>query len=132
MTNPAIFKAYDTRGVYGVDLDDETAYPVGYAYGQMRRRELHLDRPLQIVVGADMRLSLQLNPVIPGNWEGFHLRYPPGETIHETQVENPKGLGRGAARVELDGQRLKEGLIPLERGLVKHRVVVCMGKPEMA
>ena len=57
MTNPAIFKAYDIRGVYGVDLDDETAYKIGYSYAQMRKRELPLDRPLQIVVGADMRLS---------------------------------------------------------------------------
>lgn len=57
MTNPAIFKAYDIRGVYGVDLDDETAYKVGYSYAQLRKRELPLDRPLQIVVGADMRLS---------------------------------------------------------------------------
>jgi phosphomannomutase len=57
MTNPAIFKAYDIRGVYGVDLDDETAYKIGYSYAQMRKRELPLDRPLQIAVGADMRLS---------------------------------------------------------------------------
>jgi phosphomannomutase len=57
MTNPAIFKAYDIRGVYGVDLDDEAAYKIGYSYAEMRKRELPLDRPLQIVVGADMRLS---------------------------------------------------------------------------
>ena len=57
MTNPAIFKAYDIRGVYGVDLDDETAYQIGYSYAQMRKREMPLDRVLQIVVGADMRLS---------------------------------------------------------------------------
>ena len=57
MTNPSIFKAYDIRGVYGVDLDDETAYKIGYSYAQMRKSELPLDRPLQIAVGADMRLS---------------------------------------------------------------------------
>jgi phosphomannomutase len=26
---PHIFRAYDIRGVYGVDLDDEIAYMVG-------------------------------------------------------------------------------------------------------
>jgi phosphomannomutase len=56
-TNPNIFKAYDIRGVYGVDLDDETAYKIGYVYAQMRKKELPLDRPLRIAVGADMRLS---------------------------------------------------------------------------
>jgi cyclic beta-1,2-glucan synthetase len=73
--------------------------------------------------------SLQLNPVIPGNWEGFHLRYRHGEAIYEIRVDNPEGLGQGVARVELDGQALKEGWIPLERILVKHRVVVTLGTP---
>ncbi len=57
MTNPSIFKAYDIRGVYGVDLDDTTAYKIGYSYAQMRKKEWPLDRPLQIAVAADMRLS---------------------------------------------------------------------------
>jgi hypothetical protein len=30
--------------------------------------------------------------------------------------------------VELDGQRLPDGLVPLERGLVKHRILVRLGK----
>jgi hypothetical protein len=30
----------------------------------------------------------------------------------------------------MDGRRLGEGLIPLERALIKHRVLVHMGKPE--
>jgi len=57
LTNPNIFKAYDIRGIYGVDLDDETAYKIGYSYAKMRRKELPLDRPLQIAVGADIRIS---------------------------------------------------------------------------
>ena len=57
MTNPSIFKAYDIRGVYSVDLDDETAYKIGYSYAQMRKKEWPSDRPLQIAVAADMRLS---------------------------------------------------------------------------
>ncbi len=75
--------------------------------------------------------SLQLNPVIPGNWEGFHLRYRHGEAVYDIQVENPEGLERGVAWVELDGQRLPEGLIPLERTLIKHRVVVRLGEPRL-
>jgi cyclic beta-1,2-glucan synthetase len=75
------------------------------------------------------RESLQLNPVIPGSWEGFQLRYRHGEAIYEIRVDNPEGLGQGVARVELDGQPLKESWIPLERILVKHRVVVTLGTP---
>jgi cyclic beta-1,2-glucan synthetase len=84
---------------------------------------------IEEVLGLKVRGDhLQLDPVIPGNWEGFHLRYRHGEAIYDIQVENPEGLERGVARVELDGQQLKEGLIPLERALVKHRVVVTLGK----
>jgi cyclic beta-1,2-glucan synthetase len=84
---------------------------------------------IEEVLGLKVRGdTLQLNPVIPGNWEGFHLRYRHGEAIYEIQVENPEGCEQGVLWVEIDGQRLKDGLIPLERGLVKHRIVVRMGK----
>lgn len=55
--NPGIFKAYDIRGIYGQDYDEEMAYNLGLAYCQMRKQELPDKAKLQIVVGADMRLS---------------------------------------------------------------------------
>jgi len=70
---------------------------------------------------------LQLDPVIPGWWEGFRLRYCHGEAIYEIQVDNPERCERGVAWLEMDGQRLPDGLVPLERGLVKHRILVRMG-----
>jgi cyclic beta-1,2-glucan synthetase len=85
------------------------------------------------VLGLQVRGDhLQLNPVIPAWWGGFHLRYRHGEAIYEIQVENPEGCEHGVAWVELDGQRLWNTVIPLERGLVKHRLLVQMGKPEQA
>jgi len=56
MINPSIFKAYDIRGVYNVDFDDDFAYQLGLAYCQMRREELGWDS-FSVVVGRDMRLS---------------------------------------------------------------------------
>ena len=73
---------------------------------------------------------MQVNPVIPGWWEGFTLSYRHGEAIYEIRVENPEGYERGVAWVELDGRRVRDGVIPLDRDLVKHRVLVHMGKPE--
>jgi len=32
--------------------------------------------------------------------------------------------------VEMDGQRVRDGVIPLERGMVKHRILVHMGIPD--
>jgi phosphomannomutase len=56
-TNPEIFKAYDIRGIYGKDLDDNTAYLLGHAYVAMRRERDKITKPLRIAVGKDMRLS---------------------------------------------------------------------------
>jgi cyclic beta-1,2-glucan synthetase len=85
------------------------------------------------VLGLKVRGDhMQLNPVIPGWWEGFHLRYRHGEAIYEVQVENPEGCERGVSWVEMDGQRMRNGVISLDRGLVKHRILVHMGKPEQA
>jgi cyclic beta-1,2-glucan synthetase len=75
---------------------------------------------------------MQMNPVIPGWWNGFSLRYRHGEAIYEIQVENPEKRERGVSWVEMDGRRLPDGVIPLDRGLVKHRILVRMGEPQEA
>jgi len=58
------------------------------------------------------------------------LSYRHGEAIYEIQVENPEGCERGVSWVEMDGQRMPDGVIPLHRDLVKHRILVHMGNPE--
>jgi len=84
------------------------------------------------VLGLKVRGDhMQLNPVIPGWWEGFYLSYRHGEAIYEIQVENPEGCERGVSWVEMDGRRMPDGVIPLHRDLVKHRILVHMGKPEI-
>ena len=50
MLNPAVFKAYDVRGIYPDELDEEGAYAIGRAYVE------HFE-PRRIAVGRDMRLS---------------------------------------------------------------------------
>ena len=70
---------------------------------------------------------MRLAPVIPGWWDGFQLTYRHGESMYEIHVENPEHCERGVSWVDLDGQRMKDGMIPLGRELVKHRIVVRMG-----
>ena len=50
MLDPKVFKAYDVRGVYGSELDEDGAYAVGRAY------VAHFE-PRTVAVGRDMRLS---------------------------------------------------------------------------
>ncbi len=48
--NPGIFKAYDIRGIYPRDLDENTAYLIGRAFATFLK-------PEKVLVGRDMRLS---------------------------------------------------------------------------
>lgn len=48
--NPGIFKAYDIRGIYPTDLNEEVAYAIGRAFVTF----LEVDK---VIVGRDMRLS---------------------------------------------------------------------------
>jgi len=48
--DPKVFKAYDVRGIYPDELDEEGAYAIGRAYVEQFE-------PEQIAVGRDMRLS---------------------------------------------------------------------------
>ncbi|HUP33595.1 MAG TPA: phosphomannomutase/phosphoglucomutase [Gaiellaceae bacterium] len=50
MLSPAVFKAYDVRGVHPTELDEEGAYAIGRAYVE------HFE-PRRIAVGRDMRVS---------------------------------------------------------------------------
>ena len=48
--DPKVFKAYDVRGLYPSELDEDGAYRIGRAYAE------HFE-PKTIAVGRDMRLS---------------------------------------------------------------------------
>jgi phosphomannomutase len=48
--DPKVFKAYDVRGVYPGELDEDGAYAIGRAYAEQFE-------PKSIAVGRDMRLS---------------------------------------------------------------------------
>jgi cyclic beta-1,2-glucan synthetase len=71
--------------------------------------------------------SLRMDPVIPIGWPGFDLTYRHGEAVYAIHVDNAAGVERGVVAVEMDGRPLPDGVIPLERELVKHRVTVRMG-----
>src|ERR671919_1074062 len=63
--DPKAFKAYDVRGIYPSELDEEGAYAIGRAYAE------HFE-PKGIAVGRDMRLSspVMAESVVRGASEG--------------------------------------------------------------
>jgi phosphomannomutase len=55
---PGIFKAYDIRGVYGEELDADTAHLIGRAFARVLARLREKEPPeLRVGLGRDMRLS---------------------------------------------------------------------------
>ncbi len=54
--HPEIFKAYDIRGIYPTELDEETAYRIGRGFATILQRELGKTN-IQVGVANDMRLS---------------------------------------------------------------------------
>ena len=50
MLDPKVFKAYDVRGIYPEEIDEDGAYAIGRGYVQQFE-------PRRIAVGRDMRLS---------------------------------------------------------------------------
>lgn len=83
------------------------------------------------VLGLKVRGDhMEVSPVIPAWWNGFSMRYRHGEAVYEILIENPEKCERDVLWVEMDGQRVRNGAIPLDRGLMKHRIVVRMGIPE--
>jgi phosphomannomutase len=50
MLKPEVFKAYDVRGIYPAEIDEEGAYAIGRAY-------VEEFQPKRIAIGRDMRIS---------------------------------------------------------------------------
>lgn len=51
MVKESIFRAYDIRGIYSIDLTDDDAYRIGLAYGK------YIGKGKKITIGNDVRIS---------------------------------------------------------------------------
>lgn len=54
--NPVVFKAYDIRGIYPSEINEDFAYRLGFAFADLRQKEEGRD-DLTVLVSRDMRLS---------------------------------------------------------------------------
>jgi cyclic beta-1,2-glucan synthetase len=73
--------------------------------------------------------TLYVAPCIPPRWPGFRVRYRQGSAHYEIRVENPRGVTRGVALIEVDGVRLEQAAhgFPLLDDARTHQVHVVMG-----
>jgi cyclic beta-1,2-glucan synthetase len=71
--------------------------------------------------------TLVLNPCVPTSWPEFTVEYRYRTSHYSIVVRNPKCVSRGVAEVEVDGSRIKDGVIALVDDGGRHAVVVTLG-----
>jgi len=70
---------------------------------------------------------LTIDPCIPPGWRDYEINYRYKTSRYQIKVENPYGLSRGVASVELDGKQLQTDDIPLTDDGARHTVRVVLG-----
>jgi phosphomannomutase len=134
--DPKVFKAYDVRGIYPDELDEEGAYAVGRAYVEQFE-------PRRIAVGRDMRLSSPViaEAVTQGTLDG-------GADVLELGLVGTEMVYFAVGSLELDGgiavtashnpkdyigmKIVRAGALPVggESGLLEIRDLALAGFPE--
>jgi cyclic beta-1,2-glucan synthetase len=84
---------------------------------------------LESILGFRVRGGrLVVDPCIPRGWPGFEVIFRYRSARYDLVVENPKGVSRGVASVEVDGALLTGDLsIGLADDRVTHRVRIVLG-----
>jgi phosphomannomutase len=141
---PQIFKAYDVRGIYGEEMDGETAFVLGRAFarllGELRGKPTE---SLGIGLGRDMRLTA---PEMGGRFaeglmeEGCHVM-DAGEVGTEILyfLVGSRGLDGGAMITASHNPKaytgvklVREGALPLsgDAGIGELREMIAAGPPK--
>jgi cellobiose phosphorylase len=83
---------------------------------------------IETILGFRLRgRTFRFEPCIPPRWPGFELSYRHRSATYRILVDNSAGTGRGVKSVELDGQPLSDGNVPLGDDGKTHNVRVRLG-----
>ena len=85
---------------------------------------------IEWILGFRLRgATLLIDPCIPRAWPRYEIDFRYHSATYEIVVENPRGVSRGVASSELDGQTLTGGgaAIPLADDGATHQVRVVLG-----
>jgi cyclic beta-1,2-glucan synthetase len=86
---------------------------------------------LEGILGFRVRAGkLRLTPNIPADWPSFEILFRHGSARYEILIENPERVGRGVARLELDGITLADGEdhVELADDARTHKIRVTLGE----
>ena len=85
---------------------------------------------IESILGFRLRgTTLVVDPCIPRGWGGYEIDFRCRSTSYQIAVENPNGVSRGVASMELDGQVLAGDAagIPLADDGSTHRIRIVLG-----
>jgi len=83
---------------------------------------------IEAILGVTLRAGhLHIDPCIPRRWRGFEVLFAPEGARYRITVENPDGVSRGVAKMELDGKPTNGRDIPILRDGAEHVVLVILG-----
>ena len=74
--------------------------------------------------------GLVIDPCIPSDWAHYELTYNDSGTLYSIHVSNPCGANRGVIQIELDGNIIPNGPIPLLKDGGRHDVQIELGEAE--
>ncbi|MEK6322450.1 MAG: glucoamylase family protein [Acidobacteriota bacterium] len=82
---------------------------------------------LESILGFKLRGDrLQIDPCIPRGWREYEIVYKRGSTTYRLAIENPHGLCRGIAKIEMDGEPLATSEIELVDDGKQHSVRITL------
>ncbi len=85
---------------------------------------------IESILGFRLKAGfLALEPCIPAHWPRFEITFKYRSADYDIVVENPRGVGRGVTRIELDAETLPAGSIriPLVDDGRSHKIRVTLG-----
>jgi cyclic beta-1,2-glucan synthetase len=71
--------------------------------------------------------ALRIDPCIPKAWPGYEMVFRIGRATYRIRVENPHGVNRGVARIEMDGVDQTGRDIDIPDDGATHEVKVVLG-----
>ena len=84
---------------------------------------------LESILGFQLRgARLKIDPCVPRWWREFEIQYRHGATRYHIKVENPHGVSRGIAALEVDGVAQGTDDLPLADDGARHNVRVVLGE----